>query len=102
VKFTWQVLTDKGNAVYTRAGYDQSAASTPGCLHGRPALLGPLSPWQTLFTSGPNNQGNIQPMHILQGKTGLEKDPYIHWPTVASGPWVITDWGRRRPYDHAT
>jgi peptide/nickel transport system substrate-binding protein len=93
VKFTWQVLTDKGNAVYTRAGYDQiSSVDTPDASTAVLHFSALYPPWQTLFTSGPNNQGNIQPMHILQGKTGLEKDPYIHWPTVASGPWVISDW----------
>jgi peptide/nickel transport system substrate-binding protein len=93
VKFTWQVLTDKGNAVYTRAGYDQiSSVDTPDASTVVLHFSALYPPWQTLFTSGPNNQGNIQPMHILQGKTGLEKDPFIRWPTVASGPWVITDW----------
>jgi len=93
VKFTEQVITDPGNAVYTRAGYDQiTSVDTPdpltAVLHFKSLYPG----WQTLFTSGPNNQGSIQPMHILQGKTGLEKDPYVRWPTVASGPWLITDW----------
>jgi len=93
VKFTWQLLTDPGNAVYTRAGYDQITSidtpdTTTAVLHFKALYPG----WQTLFDSGPNNQGNIQPMHILQGKTGLEKDPFIHWPTISSGPWVIADW----------
>jgi len=93
VKFTWQVETDPGNAVYSRAGYDQiTSIDTPddntAVLHF--AKLYP--PWQTLFTSGPNNQGNLQPEHLLKGKTGLEKEPFVHWPTVASGPFVITDW----------
>jgi peptide/nickel transport system substrate-binding protein len=93
VKFTWQVETDAGNAVYSRAGYDQiSSVDTPdpqtAVLHFKSLYPG----WQTLFTSGPNNQGNIQPEHILKGKTGLEKDPFVHWPTISSGPFVITDW----------
>ena len=93
VKFTWQVLMDPGNAVYTNAGYNQiTSVDTPddttAILHFKSLYPG----WQTLFTSGPNNQGNLQPMHILQGKTALEKDPFTRWPTVASGPWVITDW----------
>jgi peptide/nickel transport system substrate-binding protein len=93
VKFTWQVLTDPGNAVYTRAGYDQiTSVDTPddttAVLHFKSLYPG----WQTLFTSGPNNQGNLQPEHLLKGKTGLEKDPFVHWPTISSGPWVITDW----------
>jgi peptide/nickel transport system substrate-binding protein len=93
VKFTWQAVTDKGNAVYSNAGYTQiSSIDTPDASTAVLHFSALYPPWQTLFTSGPNNQGNILPMHILQGKTGLEKDPYIHWPTVASGPWVITDW----------
>jgi peptide/nickel transport system substrate-binding protein len=93
VKFTWEVETDQGNAVYSRAGYDQiSSIDTPDdttvVLHFSSLYPG----WQTLFDSGPNNQGNIQPMHILQGKTGLESDPFVRWPTVSSGPWIITEW----------
>jgi len=93
VKFTWQVETDPGNAVYTRAGYDQiTSVDTPdpqtAVLHFKALYPG----WQTLFTAGPNNQGNLQPYHILKGQTGLEKNTFIHWPTVASGPWVISDW----------
>jgi peptide/nickel transport system substrate-binding protein len=93
VKFTWQLLVDKGNAVYTRAGYDQITSidtpdDTTAVLHFKTLYPG----WATLFDSGPNNQGNIQPEHILKGKTGLEKDPFVHWPTVSSGPWVITEW----------
>jgi len=93
VKFTWQVEVDPGNSVYSRAGYDQITSvdtpdTTTAVLHFKDLYPG----WQTLFTSGPNNQGNIQPEHILKGKTGLEKDPFVHWPTISSGPFVITDW----------
>jgi len=63
----------------------RSAASTPGCftvvLH-----FSALYPLANLFTSGPNNQGNIQPMHILQGKTGLEKDPFIRCQLLPPDP----------------
>jgi len=93
VKFTWQALLDKGNAVYSNAGYTQiSSIDTPDASTAVLHFSALYPPWLTLFTSGPNNQGNILPQHILQGKTGLEKDPFIHWPTVASGPWVISDW----------
>ena len=93
VKFTWQLLTDPHNVVYTRAGYDQiTSIDTPDdstvILHFKSLYPG----WQTLFDSGPNNRGNLQPEHILKGKTGLVKDPFIRWPTVSSGPWVITEW----------
>jgi peptide/nickel transport system substrate-binding protein len=93
VKFTWQVEVDPGNAVYSRAGYDQiTSVDTPDATTAVLHFKAVYPPWQTLFTSGPNNQGNLQPEHILKGKTGLEKDPFIHQPTIASGPWVITDW----------
>jgi len=93
VKFTWQVETDPGNAVYSRAGYDQiTSIDTPDATTAVLHFSAVYPPWQTLFTSGPNNQGNLQPEHILKGKSGLEKDPFVHQPTIASGPWVITDW----------
>ena len=93
VKFTWQVEVDPNNAVYSRAGYDQiESVDTPDAttvvLHFKTLYPG----WQTLFTSGPNNQGSIQPEHILTGKSHLESDPFTHWPTISSGPFVITDW----------
>jgi ABC-type transport system substrate-binding protein len=28
----------------------------------------------------------------LEGKTGLNTDPFIHSPTISSGPFVITEW----------
>ena len=93
VRFTWESVMDPGNAVASRVGYDKIASidtpdDTTVVLHF--SELYP--PWQTLFTQGPNNSGGILPRHILNGKTALEKDPFIHWPTISSGPWVITDW----------
>jgi peptide/nickel transport system substrate-binding protein len=93
VKFTWQSIMDPKNTPVSRAGYDKiSSIDTPDdttvALH-----FSELFPaWQTLFTQGPDNAGAILPQHILQGKTALENDPFIHWPTVSSGPWVITEW----------
>ncbi len=93
VAFTWQVLVDPKNAVYTRTGYDQiTSVDTPddqtAVLHFKAVFAG----WQILFTQGPNNNGGLLPVHILQGKSGLEKDPFIHLPTVFSGPFMITEW----------
>jgi peptide/nickel transport system substrate-binding protein len=93
IKFTWQVAMDKGNAVYTNQGYNQiSSIDTPDPLTAVIHFSSLDPAWQIIFTDGPNNNGNLQPMHILQGKTGLEKDPFTRWPTVSSGPWVIADW----------
>jgi peptide/nickel transport system substrate-binding protein len=50
------------------------------------------APWQTLFTQGPNNNGAILPKHLLEGQTGLNTNAFIHWPTVSSGPFIISDW----------
>lgn len=93
VKFTWEANVDPANASVQKTGYDKIASidtpdDTTVVLHF--SALYP--PWQVLLTQGPNNAGAILPKHILEGKTGLEKDPFIHWPTVSSGPWVITDW----------
>ncbi len=93
VVFTWKALIDPGNAPYTRSGYDQiDSIDTPDATTAVIKFKTLYPDWQILFTSGPNNQGQLLPEHILKGKTALEKDPEIHQPTVASGPWVIKEW----------
>jgi peptide/nickel transport system substrate-binding protein len=100
VKYTWQSIVDPGNTPGSRSGYNQiGSIDTPDDTTVVLNFTELYPPWQTLFTQGPNNQGAILPAHILEGKTGLEGDPFIHWPTVASGPFVITDWV---PGDHMT
>jgi peptide/nickel transport system substrate-binding protein len=100
VLFTWQSVLDQKNNPLSRLGYDKIASidtpdATTVVLH-----FSELFPaWQTLFTQGPDNAGAILPQHILQGKTALQNDPFIHWPMVASGPWVITEWAAG---DHMT
>jgi len=93
VLFTWQAIMDPGNAVATRVGYDKiTSIDTPDDVTAVLHFSELFPPWQTLFTQGPNNYGSLMPKHILEGKTALESDPFIHWPTISSGPWVITEW----------
>jgi peptide/nickel transport system substrate-binding protein len=93
VKFTWESIMDPKNTPLSRVGYDKIASvDTPDATTAVIKFKELYPPWQTLFTQGPNNSGSILPEHILKGKTGLEKDPFIHQPTVASGPFVITEW----------
>jgi len=93
VKFTWESVMDPANAVLSRTGYDKIASvDTPDDTTVVITFSELYPAWQTLFTQGPNNSGSILPKHILEGKTGLETDPFIHQPTVGSGPFVITDW----------
>jgi peptide/nickel transport system substrate-binding protein len=93
VKFTWQSVMDPANIPIQKTGYDKIASvETPDDTTVVIKFKELYPPWQTVFTQGPNNSGSILPKHILEGKTGLEKDPFIHWPTVASGPFVITEW----------
>jgi peptide/nickel transport system substrate-binding protein len=93
VKFTWETEVDPANAPLTRTGYDKIASiETPDDTTVVIKFSELYPPWQTLFTQGPNNYGSILPKHILEGKTALESDPFIHQPTVASGPFVITEW----------
>lgn len=93
VKFTWESVMDPKNVPMSKTGYDKIASiDTPDDTTVVIKFSELYPPWQTVFTQGPNNQGSILPKHILQGKTGLEKDPFIHWPTIASGPFVITEW----------
>ena len=93
VKFTWEVVMDPANVAIQTTGYDKvTSIDTPDdttvVIHFKELY----PPWQTMFTQGPNNSGAILPKHILEGKTGLNADPFIHWPTIASGPFVITEW----------
>jgi peptide/nickel transport system substrate-binding protein len=93
VKRTWLVETDPGNAVYTRSGYDKiSSIDTPDATTAVLHFSALYPGWQTLFSQGPNNQGALMPDHLLTGKTGLEKDPFVHQPTIASGPYMVKEW----------
>lgn len=93
VKFTWEAIMDPGTAPTTRTGYDKiTSIETPDDLTAVITFSELFPPWQTLFTQGPNNAGAILPMHILEGQTALESNDFIHMPTVASGPWVMTEW----------
>jgi len=98
VKFTWEAVMDPGTACTACGGYDKiDSIETPDdqtvVIHFKELY----PPWQTLFSSWGNGGGQILPKHILEGHTALESDPFIHWPTVSSGPWIIADWV---PGDH--
>ncbi len=100
IKFTWEQDIDPKNAVSTTTGYSLiESIETPDDLTAVLKFKELFPPWQTLFTQGPNNYGSILPEHMLKGKTELHNDPFIHWPTVSSGPWVIAEW---IPGDHMT
>jgi peptide/nickel transport system substrate-binding protein len=93
VAFTWKAILDKGTACVACGGYDKiSAIDTPDAttvvLHFKELY----APWYTLFVTWGNGGGPILPQHILDGHKALESDPFIHWPKVSSGPFVITDW----------
>jgi peptide/nickel transport system substrate-binding protein len=93
VKFTWEAVMDPGNAIFSRAGYDKiEKVETPDDLTVVIKFAELYPPWQTLFTQGLNNSGAILPKHILEGRNTLEGDDFIHYPTVGSGPFVITEW----------
>ena len=93
VKFTWESIMDPGNAVLSRVGYEKIVSiETPDEQTAVLKFSELFPPWQTLFTQGPNNNGGILPKHILEGQTGLEGNAFTHWPTISSGPFVITEW----------
>jgi peptide/nickel transport system substrate-binding protein len=93
VKFTWQAVMDPGTACTACGGYDKIASiDTPDDTTAVIHFSELYPPWQTLFSTWGNGGGPILPQHILEGHTALESDPFIHWPTVSSGPFVIKDW----------
>ncbi len=94
VLYTWQSQVDPKNNPISRAGWDKiSGIDTPddttAVVHF--SVLYPA--WYTIFAVGAQGaSGGLLPAHILQGKTGLEKDPEIHSPTVVAGPFMIKEW----------
>lgn len=93
VKYTWESILDEGNAALTKGAYSNiESIETPDDTTVILKFSQLYPPWQVLFAGGPNTAGSILPKHILEGKTALESDPFIHWPTVSSGPFVITEW----------
>ncbi|HUH98079.1 MAG TPA: peptide ABC transporter substrate-binding protein [Anaerolineales bacterium] len=94
VLFTWQSQEDPKNAPISRAGWDQiSGIDTPDDTTAVVHFKQLYAPWYTLFAVGAQGaSGGLLPAHVLQGKTGLEKDPEIHSPTVVAGPFMIKEW----------
>jgi peptide/nickel transport system substrate-binding protein len=98
VAFTWQALTDPGTACTACGGFDKIASiDTPDDQTVVIKFKELYPPWQTLFSTWGNGGYPILPKHLLDGHKALESDPYLHWPTIASGAWVIADWV---PGDH--
>lgn len=93
VKFTWQAILDPSTSCVACGGYDKiTSIDTPDDTTVVLHFSELYAPWYTLFTTWGNGGGPIMPQHILQGHTALEGDPFIHWPTISSGPFVITEW----------
>jgi peptide/nickel transport system substrate-binding protein len=91
---TWKVDTDPGNAVLTRAGFEKvTAIDTPDDQTAVVHFSELYPAWPILFNLGGNNvQGGLLPAHLFDGKTGLEKDPQMHQPTWAGGPFAVKEW----------
>jgi peptide/nickel transport system substrate-binding protein len=91
---TWKVTMDPGTAPISRAGFDKiDSIDTPDdqtvVIHFKELYPS----WPTIFNIGPNNLGGgLMPAHIFDGKTAVEKDPQVHQPTWAGGPFMIKEW----------
>jgi peptide/nickel transport system substrate-binding protein len=94
VLFTWQSQIDPKNAVVSVEGFRQiSSIDTPDDLTAVVHYSELYPAWQLTFAVGAQGiSGGLLPAHLLQGKTGLEKDPEIHSPTAAAGPFMIKEW----------
>ncbi len=94
IAFTWKAIMDPANAPISRSGMDQiTGIDTPDDQTAVVHFKALYPAWPTLFDLGPNNGGgSLLPAHIFEGKTGLEKDPQVHTPTWAGGPFAIKEW----------
>src|SRR5512141_2872156 len=94
IAFTWKAMMDPANAPVSRSGFDQiSGIDTPDDQTAVIHFDSLYPAWPVMLDLGPNNgSGGILPAHIFEGKTGLEKDPQVHTPTWAGGPFAIKEW----------
>jgi len=94
VLFTWQSMMDPKNAVISRAGFDHiSSIDTPDDTTAVLHFSSLYPAWQLIYAVGAQGiSGGLLPEHYYAGKTGLEKDPETHSPTIAAGPYMIKDW----------
>jgi len=94
IAFTFKMYQDKGNAVVSRSDWDHvKSVDTPDDQTAVLHFDGVYPAWPVLLDIGPNNSsGTVLPAHIFEGKTGLEKDPQVHTPTWAAGPFAIKEW----------
>ena len=94
IAFTFKMYQDTGNAVVSRSDWAHiKSVDTPDDQTAVLHFDGVYPAWPVLLTIGPNNSsGSILPAHIFEGKTGLEKDPQVHTPTWAGGPYAIKEW----------
>ncbi len=91
--FTWKAMMDPANAPVSRAGWTSiTGIDTPDDQTVVIHFKSIYPAWPTLFDIGPTNLSGLLPEHIFTGKTSLEKDPEIHKPTWAGGPFAIKDW----------
>jgi peptide/nickel transport system substrate-binding protein len=94
IAFTWKAVMDEANAPISRSDWEHvTSIDTPDDQTAVLHFDGVYPAWPVLLDLGPNNgSGGILPAHIFEGKTGLEKDPQIHTPTWAGGPFAIKEW----------
>ena len=91
--FTWKAMMDPANAPVSRAGWTSiRGIDTPDNQTVVIHFKSIYPAWQTLFNIGPTSLGGLLPEHIFAGKTSLEKDPQIHQPSWAGGPFAIKEW----------
>jgi len=92
--FTWKSEMDPANNPVSRTGWDKIASiDTPDDSTAVVHFKELYPPWYTLWTNlAQGTTTEPLPAHILEGHTGLEKDPEIHQPTVSSGPFIIKEW----------
>ncbi len=94
IAFTWKVYQDTGNNPISRSDWKHvTGVDTPDDQTAVLHFDSIYPAWPVMLDLGPNNgSGGILPEHIFTGKTGLEKDPQVHTPTWAGGPFAIKEW----------
>jgi len=86
VAFTWNVLKNEANPLYSRAGYDLvTGVNTPDDYTAVVSFKQPYAPYLTL-------SGYVLPADVFGGQTDISKSAFNRRPGIGTGPFVVAEW----------
>ena len=88
VRFTWRAMTDPGNRISSRAGWEEiSEVRVPAPRRVEIVFARPYPEWRELFSASGEGRGALLPAHALEGRdlnTAWNTDP-----PLGTGPYIV-------------